>query len=81
MSEFEIRLLLHAVQADLLHCLNKLDNDTEYLRQELEQQLQGAEVLLGKMDMEAQLKQDRAVLHGNPSPQDLSTWISGTTSD
>ena len=80
MSELEIRMSLNAVQCNLLRCLDHLDATTEYLRQELEQQLHDVGVLLGKMDTEERLKMDRAAFHSNPQPQDLNTWISGRTS-
>ena len=76
--------LLHLKRAEhhFLCVLEHLDKDTEYLRQELEQQLQCLHVLLNKIEREEHLRRDRDVLLSSvdeSSEEGISSCFSGKT--
>lgn len=78
--QFDTLLRLKKSEHYLLCALEGLTPDTAYLCHELEQQLQGLQLLLQKIEREEHLRRDRDVLL-SPDPKDpeqeLSTWISG----
>lgn len=68
---------LHARRA-----LERLDDNTEYLRDELEDLHGRISTLLGKMECDAALVRDRAfLLSPDPPPDGLGDWIGGGDDD
>ena len=78
-QQFHILLHLKRSEHHALLALEELTVDTEYLRNDLEQQLHGLQVLLGKVEQEEHLRRDREVLLSDldaPS-EGVLAWISG----
>ena len=81
--QFYVLLQLKRAEQHAYAALDALTVDTEYLRCELEQQLQGLGVLLQKMEREEHLRRDREVLL-SPVAEEVSQgvgeWTSGKPS-
>jgi hypothetical protein len=83
-GQLEALTVLKRVEALLLAAHDSLTPNTEYLRDDLTQQLNGLGLLLQKMEQEEHLRRDRdALLSAVPDSLDqgVGTWITGKDTD
>jgi hypothetical protein len=85
-GQFYVLLDLKRAEQHGRRALDRLTQNTEYLRSSLYEHLHSLQVLIEKVEVEEALRRDRAALLSTlPPPEteqgDVASWISGRTTD